>query len=275
MLDALLDPFRTGIGQRALAEVLIVAVACGPLGVWVLLLRQVYAAESISHAMLPGLVLAALLGAPLLLGAAGGVLVAAAVIALAARESRIGADVAVAVAISALFGLGAILALAPAVPPRIGELLFGDLLGVGRGELLATGALAVAIAAVLVAAHRGLTLTAFDPSAAPSLGTRPPRVALLLLALLGLTTVAAVQALGNLLVVALVIAPAAAALNLAPRLAVALPLAAALTAAAGVAGLHLSFHLDVAAGASVAVCAVAVFAASLLRPAPAAARATA
>ena len=100
MLDWLLDPFSGALMQRALVEVLIVAVACGPLGVWVLLYRQSYAAESISHAMLPGLVVAALAGAPLLLGAAGGVIAAAVAIALAGRDERLGGDVGVAVAIT-------------------------------------------------------------------------------------------------------------------------------------------------------------------------------
>src|ERR687895_2758699 len=130
MLAWLTDPFASPIVQRALAELLILSLACGPLGVWVLLYRDAYAAESISHGMLPGLVLAALAGAPLVLGAAGGVLVAAAAIALAARDERLGGDAAVAVVVSALFGLGAILALSPDTPQRLGELLFGDLLGV-------------------------------------------------------------------------------------------------------------------------------------------------
>ena len=117
------------ITRRALVEVLILALALGPLGVWVLLHRQAYAAESLSHGLLPGLVLAALAGLPLVLGAAGGALVAAGAIALAGRDERIGADIGVAVAVSALFGLGAMLALAPDAPPRLEELLFGDLLG--------------------------------------------------------------------------------------------------------------------------------------------------
>jgi ABC-type Mn2+/Zn2+ transport system permease subunit len=269
MIDALLEPFRTGIGLRALLEVVVVGVACGPLGVWVLLFRQSYAAESVSHAMLPGLVVAALVGAPLLLGAGAGVLLAAGAIGLAARDERVGPDVAVAVAITALFGLGAALALSPSAPPRIGELLFGDLLGVTTTDLLVTGALAAVVALALAAGHRPLTLAAFDPAGAPSLGVRPGRVAGGVLALLGITTVAAVGALGNLLVVALVLAPAAAALALAPRLAVALPLAAGLAVGAGVAGLELSHHLDVAAGASVALCAIAVFGLALLRSRPA------
>jgi ABC-type Mn2+/Zn2+ transport system permease subunit len=266
MLDWLLDPFSGALMQRALAEVLIVSVACGPLGVWVLLYRQSYAAESISHAMLPGLVVAALAGAALVLGAAGGVIVAAVAIALAGRDERLGGDVGVAVAISALFGLGAVLALSPDVPARLGELMFGDLLGVTAGDLVEAALLAGAVAVALVLAHRRLALSVFDRAAAPSLGARPARWELALLALLAVCTVAAVRGLGNLLVVALILAPGAAALNVAPRLPAALALSAALAAVAGVLGLLASYHWQVAAGASVALAAVALFAVSLFVP---------
>jgi ABC-type Mn2+/Zn2+ transport system permease subunit len=266
MLDWLTDPFAGGLMQRALAEVLILALACGPLGVWVLLYRQSYAAESLSHAMLPGLVIAVLAGAPLLLGAAGGVLAAAVVVALAGRDERLGGDVGVAVAIAALFGLGALLALSPDVPARLGELLFGDLLGVTGRDLAEAAILAVGIALALALSHRRLALSAFDRAAAPSLGARPARWELVLLALLAVCTVAAVRGLGNLLVVALILAPAAAALNLATRLPAALGLAAGLAALAGVLGLLASYHWEVAAGASVALAAVLLFAISLLGP---------
>jgi ABC-type Mn2+/Zn2+ transport system permease subunit len=267
MLDWLLDPFSGPLMQRALAEVLVVAIACGPLGVWVLLYRQSYAAESISHAMLPGLVIAALAGAPLLLGAAGGVLVAAVAISLAGRDERLGGDVGVAVAISALFGLGALLALSPDVPARLGELLFGDLLGVTGRDVSEAAVLAAGVAAALALSHRRLSLSAFDRAAAPSLGARPARWELALLALLAIATVAAVRGLGNLLVVALILAPAAAALNLSRRLPAALALSAALAALAGVLGLLASYHWQIAAGAAVALAAVALFLLSLLVPA--------
>ena len=262
----LTDPFADALMQRALAEALLLSLACGPLGVWVLLYRQSYAAESISHAMLPGLVLAALAGLPLLLGAAGGVIAAALAIALAGRDERLGADAGVAVAISTLFGLGALLALSPEVPPRLGELLFGDLLGVSGADLAVAGALAAAVALALAAGHRPLALVGFDRGSAPSLGARPLRWELALLAILGVTTVAAVQGLGNLLVVALILAPAAAALSLARRLPAVLALSIAIAALAGVAGLVISFHLEVAAGASVALCAVALALIALLTP---------
>jgi len=266
MLAWLTDPFASPIVQRALAEVLILSLACGPLGVWVLLYRDAYAAESMSHGMLPGLVIAALAGAPLVLGALGGVLVAAAGIALVARDARLSTDVGVAVCVSALLGLGGILALSPASPPRLQELLFGDLLGVSGGDLVVAGALAGGVVLALAAAHRSLALVGFDRGSAAALGARPGRWELTLLAVLGVTTVAAVQGLGNLLLVALVLAPAAGALAMTRRLAPAMALAAGLAAVSGAAGLVLSFHLEIAAGASVALCACVLAGLSLARP---------
>ena len=137
VLDFLLDPLRSGIDRRALLELALVGAFCGALGFWVVTERLAYSAESLAHGLLPGLVLAALAGAPLLLGAAGGALVAAALIAFAARDARIGPDAGTAVAVTGLVGLGALLALAPDSPQRLEELLFGDPLGVTDGDLVA------------------------------------------------------------------------------------------------------------------------------------------
>jgi ABC-type Mn2+/Zn2+ transport system permease subunit len=263
MVEAIIDPFAHGIGRRALIEVVVLGAVCGPLGVWVVAYRQSYAAESIAHGMLPGLVLAALAGIPLGIGAAAGLALAAAAISLAGRERGLGADAAVGVVVTALFGAGALLALAPDVPARLGELLFGDPLGITAGDLAATAALAIAVLGALYALHRPLTAVAFDPVSAPSMGARPARVELLLLILLAATTLVAVQALGNLLVVALIVAPAAAALRVATRLPAALALAACLAVASGVGGLYVSYYLKLAAGASIALVAIAIFALSL------------
>jgi ABC-type Mn2+/Zn2+ transport system permease subunit len=256
---SLLEPLGEEITRRALAELLVLGAVCGPLGVWVVLYRQSYAAESLSHAMLPGLVAAALIGAPLGLGAAAGLAVGAAAIALASRQAAVGADIAVAVTVTALFGLGSLLALSPDVPLRIGEILFGDPLSVSDGDLAATAALAALALLALGAGARPLALAGFDPPSAPSLGGSTARAGGLLLALLALTTLIAVQALGNLLVVAIVIAPAAAALRLRRRLVPALLTAAALAMLAGAAGLWVSYYAGVATGASVALCAVAEY----------------
>jgi ABC-type Mn2+/Zn2+ transport system permease subunit len=263
MVDALTDPFNHGIGQRALADAVILGAACGPLGVWVVLYRQSYAAESIAHGMLPGLVLATLAGVPLGVGAAAGLLVAATGVSLASRQHGVGVDAAVAVTVTALFGTGALLALLPEAPARLAEILFGDPLSITRGELAASAALALAVLASLSGLHRGLLSAGFDPATAPSLGSSPAMIGLALLALLALTTLVAVQALGNLLVVALIVAPAAAALRIAGRLPFALALAAGLAVLAGIGGLYVSHYLDLAAGASIALVAIALFVLSL------------
>ena len=257
------------IFDRALLEAVLLGAACGPLGLWVLAYRQAYAAESLAHAMLPGLAVAAIAGLPLLLGAAGGILAAAVVIALVARDQRIGSDLAIAVTVTAVFGAGILLASTPESPPRLSDLLFGDLLGVTDADLIAAAVLALVTPAALAAAHRPLTLAAHDPDAAPSLGTKPVRAQAALLVLLAAAIVVAVQGLGNLLVVALLIAPGAAAARLSTRLTTQLLVAALLGAASGAGGLVISDELSLAAGASVALTASVVALAVLsLRAAP-------
>jgi ABC-type Mn2+/Zn2+ transport system permease subunit len=263
-----MEILRSGLLQRALLEVVILGATCGALGVWLLHVRSTYAAESLAHAMLPGLVIATLIGAPLLLGAAGGVLAAAGLIALAARDTRVGAEVAVGVTVTTAFGLGAVLALAPDVPARLGELLFGDLLGTSTADLVAAAALGALVASALGAGHRSLTAAVFDPVAAPSLGVWPGRIELALLALLAVAVVAAVQGLGNLLVLALIVAPASAGIRLGASLRGQIVLASGLGALAGLVGLVASAELDIAAGASVALAAIALYVlAALARPA--------
>ena len=104
----------------------LVGVACGALGVWIVLYGLSYSAESLAHAMFPGLAVAALLSVPLALGGAAGLALAGVLIALAGRVRGVGADNAVAVVITTLFGVGALLALSPASPPGLQGLLFGD-----------------------------------------------------------------------------------------------------------------------------------------------------
>jgi ABC-type Mn2+/Zn2+ transport system permease subunit len=253
VVDFLLDPLRSGIGLRALAEVAMLGAVCGPLGFWVLSFRLSYATESLAHGLLPGLVAAALIGAPLLGGAAVGVAAAAALIALVARDERIGADTATAVVVSGALGLGALLALSPAAPQRLDELLFGDPLAVADGDLAAAAVLLVCGGAALVALHRPLCAVAFDGPAAGSLGLRPALVRLAALGLLAAAVAVAVQGLGNLLVLAVLVAPAVAGRRHARSPARAMARAAGVAIAAGVVGIYASFHLGGAAGASVAL----------------------
>ena len=250
--QAISDPWTEGLMQRALAEVLLLGVTGGALGCWIVFYEISYSAESLAHALFPGLVIAALVGLPLLLGAGVGVAVAAVAIAVFGRAPQIGRDSSVSVVISALFGLGVVLAFSPASPPGIQELLFGDILGVSNTDLMLAAILAAVVLVALVLLHRQLLVVGFDRQSARSIGGKPRLADVSLLVLIALATVVAVQGLGNLLVAAVLIGPAATSRLLVSRMVPMMVLAAVLTFAAGTCGLYLSYYAGTAAGASVA-----------------------
>lgn len=252
-LDPLLDPWRSGLGRRALLEVVLLGLACGALSFWVVSYRLSYPAESLGHGLLPGLVLAALAGAPLLLGAGAGVAVAAVAVALAARDDSVGADTATAVVVTGLLGAGALLALAPEAPARLEELLFGDPLAVSDPDLVAAAVLTVAMGLALRALHRPLCAVALDAGGARALGVSGAWTQAALLGLLATALAVAVQGLGSLLVLALLVAPAVAAGTRRRGPGTAIVLGAGVGALAGIAGLYASYHLGGPAGASVAL----------------------
>jgi ABC-type Mn2+/Zn2+ transport system permease subunit len=272
-IDFILDPLRSGIDRRALLELALVGSLCGALGFWIVTERLTYASESLSHGLLPGLVLAALAGAPLLLGAAGGAVAAAALIALASRDARIGPDAGTAVAVTGLVGVGALLALEPEAPQRLEELLFGDPLGVTEGDLVAAAGLLVLGGAALAVLHRPFAALAFDAAGAAGAGLRPGLLRLALLVLLAAAVAVAVQGLGALLVLAVLVAPPMAVRGRAGTPARAMLAGAGVAIAAAVVGIEVSFHARSAAGASVALalCAAAALGA-LVRPSPGGAR---
>jgi ABC-type Mn2+/Zn2+ transport system permease subunit len=259
LLHVLTDPFAEPINQRAFAEVALLGVVGGALGCWVVFYELSYSAESLAHSLFPGLVAASLLGVPLLVGGAAGILVAAVAIALAGRVPAIGRDTAVAVVITALFGLGVVLALSPESPPGVQGLLFGDILGVSDLDLALAGGLALAVLAALRLLHTRLLAVGFDRTTAGALGVSPAVVDTALLVLLACAVLVAVQGLGNLLVVAVLVGPAATARLLARRIVPMMALAAAVGVLAGACGLYLSYYANTAAGASIAGVMVAAY----------------
>ena len=256
---ALWVPWDQAIDRRALLEVLLLGITGGTLGCWIIYYNLSYSTESLAHALLPGLVVAALLGVPIILGGAAGLALAALTIAAAARTPAIGRDTAVAVVVTALLGLGALLALSPATPAGLGELLFGDVLGVSDVDLLLAGLLAIAVVVALALLHGRLLLVGFDRLNASALGVRPGTVDVALLLLVAAALLVAVQGLGNLLVVAVLVGPAACARALTRRMSTMMLLAAAIAILAGGAGLYLSYYARTAAGASIAGMIVAAY----------------
>jgi ABC-type Mn2+/Zn2+ transport system permease subunit len=253
------EPLQESFMQRAILEIALIGLAGGAIGCWVVLYELSYAAESLAHSIFPGLVLAAIAGVPLLLGATPAILIAALAITLAARAPGTSREVGVAIVVTTMFGLGVLLALSPSSPPGVEALLFGDILGPADADLIAAAVLALLVPAALWLLHHRLLASGFDRGAAGALGLSPGLVEAALLVLLAATTVVAVQGLGNLLVVAVLVGPAAAARQLTRRIVPMLFLAAAIAVLAGIAGLYVSYYAGTAGGASIALAIVAAY----------------
>jgi ABC-type Mn2+/Zn2+ transport system permease subunit len=253
------EPFQDEFMRRAIAEMTLIGVAGGALGCWVVLYRLAYAAESLAHSIFPGLVLATLAGVPLLLGAGPAIALAALAMALISRVPGVTREVAVGVVVTTMFGAGALLALSPDSPPGLQGLLFGDILGPSDGDLIAATVLAAVVVAGLLLFHSRLLAVGFDPAVAPALGVRPAVAEAVLMTLLAAAIVVAVQGLGNLLVVAVFVGPAAAARELTERAGAMVFLAVAIAVLAGLAGLYCSYYLGTAGGASVALAILAAY----------------
>lgn len=264
MIEWLLEPLREPIVARSLAELALLGLISGTLGCWIVLAGRAYSAESLAHSMLPGLVGAALLGLPLVLGGAIGLAVGASLIALVGRIKVLSSEIAVSVVITSLFGAGVLLGLAPDTPAGLGGILFGDLLAVGFGDIALAAGYAAIVLAILFVLHEGLLATGFDRLNAKALGRSPAPLDLVLALLLAGATLVAVQALGNLLVVAMLIGPAAGARLLTRRIGPMMLTAVAIAWVASLVGLYASYHAELAAGAAVTCALVLAFVVALL-----------
>jgi zinc/manganese transport system permease protein/manganese/iron transport system permease protein len=259
----LTDPFSVDFMLRALAAGVLAAVLCAVVGTWVLVRGMAFLGEALAHGMLPGVALATLTGVPAVLGAAvsAGAMVLG--VGVLRRRSGLSYDTAIGLLFVGMLALGVIIVSGSrSFATDVTAILFGDVLAVTRADL---GTLAVATAvALLVAAvfHRPFTAAAFDPRKAATLGLRPRLAEVVLVALVTLAVVASYRAVGTLLVVGLLLAPAAAARAWTRGLLPTMVLGAVLGSAAVLAGLLVSWHLGTAAGASIAAVAVVVVALS-------------
>ena len=251
--DLLIEPLSYGTTWRALVEISILGLAGGVLGCWVVLYRLSYGAESLAHGMLPGLVLAGLVGLPLLVGGAVGIVLAGILVGLATRVRVSEPDTAVAVVVTTLFGAGILMALSPESPAGVGELLFGNLLGTTDAQIAISAIATLVVLGIVWILHPRLLAVGFDGDAGGFARIPAGLVSAILLVLVSVTILISVQALGTLLVAALLVGPAATARLLTSRLGPMLFTSAAIATASGLAGIYASFHLKTAAGASVVV----------------------
>lgn len=260
MIDWLVDPLTYDFFVRALAVTTVAAVVCAVLSCWLVLIGWALMGDAVSHAVLPGVVLAYVLGWPFALGALVFALLAVALIGGLRDSSRLKEDTAIGVVFTTLFALGLVLISVTPSQTDLAHILFGNLLGVSRADLVQVLVLAALAIAVLVAKRRDLTLFAFDPTHAFAIGLSPRRLSALLLGLLAVTTVMALQAVGVILVVALLIIPGATAYLLTDRFSRMLLVAPAVAGVCAVVGIYASFYLDASPGGVVVLTMGTVFA---------------
>ena len=248
MIELLAEPLAYGFMQRAFVVSLVAAVVCGVLSCWLVLIGWSLMGDAVSHAVLPGVVLAYLLGAPFAVGALVFGLLAVGLIGVVRDRSVLREDAAIGVVFTVLFALGLVLVSVVPSQTDLNHILFGHLLGVSTADLVQVLALGALTLAVLVLKRRDLTLYAFDPTHAQAIGLNPRRLGAMLLALLALTVVVALQAVGVVLVVAMLIVPGATARLLTDRISRMLVIAPVLAAVCAVVGIYASYYLDTASG---------------------------
>jgi manganese transport system permease protein len=259
-LDFLLEPLSYDFMLRALATSVIAAIVCAVLSCWLVLVGWSLMGDAVSHSVLPGVVLAYAVGAPFALGAIVFGFLAVGLIGAVRNTSRIKEDAAIGIVFTTLFALGLVLISVIPSNTDLNHIIFGNLLGVSWSDLLQVVILGVVTFSILIIKRRDFTLFAFDATHAHAIGLNPRVLGAALLGLLALTAVVALQAVGVVLVVAMLIIPGATAYLLTDRFSRMLVIAPALSTLAAVTGLYLSYYLDTASGGMIVLVEGSVFA---------------
>ncbi|MBC2904767.1 metal ABC transporter permease [Streptomyces cupreus] len=255
MGSPLTDPFQVPYMARALVELLILGVLGGAVGVFVLVRRLAYVADALTHTVFPGVVVGFAAGAAdgVFWGALVAGLLTAVLLTLLTRAPRISEDSALTVILTAFFGLGVVLVSRQHdYRHDLNAFLFGQVLTVTRAEIVQSAVLAAGCLAALALLGRHFALRAFDPDGARALGYRTWLLDLALNVLIALVVVAAVRAVGTVLVIALMIVPAAFGRLLSHRIPVIAAIGGAFGALCGWAGLAASYQASVRHGIQLA-----------------------
>ena len=264
-IDFLLAPLEYEFFVRALVASALVGVACAVVGAFVVLKGMSFVGDAVSHSAFPGVVLAYLLGLPIILGGAVAAIGTALGIGALTRRSGLRADAVIGVLFAGMFALG--VALFSSIPNYVGDLfhfLFGDVLGISFGDLISLAVLASLLLLIVWVLWKELLFATFDPLGAGAAGLPVRRLDDLLLVLIAVTIVVSLQAVGIVLVVAMITTPAATAQLLVKRFGQMIALAALIGVTSSIVGLYVSYALDIASGASIVLTETFAFLSALL-----------
>jgi ABC-type Mn2+/Zn2+ transport system permease subunit len=265
IVHALFSPFlENGFMASALVAGLLVSMACGIVGAFLVLRGLAFLGDALAHGVLPGVAVAMLLGLPGMVGAAAGAAAMILGIGLVTRRSRLSSDTAVGLLFVGMLALGVVIvSRSGAFAGDLVRILFGEILGITPAELWLQLAATAVIGAVAGLCRRPFLLLCFEPEQADLAGFPSRLFHGLMLALIALTVVVSFRTVGTLLVFGMLLAPAATAALFTRRLGTMMALAAGVGALSVYAGLLLSYHADLAAGASICLVATGAFFAAL------------
>jgi len=265
MIEYIIVPFQYGFMVRALIVSVLVGVMCPLLGAYVVTRGRAFMGDALAHSVLPGMVVAFLLGISPFFAAVPAGIVIALLMGTVSRRTGISEDTSIGIVFAGMFALGLVmLSRATNVNVNIEDLLLGQVLGVSRTDVYVSLALTSVVLLGLYAFHRQLVYTTFDQIGASVVGIRTALIEYLLLALLALVIVIGIQAAGIVLVMAMLITPAATAYLLAKRFIGMMLIGAIVGAASAIIGLYLSFYADLPSGPAMALLATLIFALTAL-----------
>ncbi|MEA5453958.1 zinc ABC transporter permease AztB [Sinomonas sp. JGH33] len=251
------DPPVADFLVRALTGGVLAALICGVVGTWVVIRGMAFFGEAIGHGMLPGVAAATVFGMPVLVGGALSAVAMSGLIGLLQRRGRLSYDTSIGLLFVGMLSLGVIVVShSRTFATDATVMLFGDILAIGASEIMVLAVTAALTIAIAAAFHRSFIAVAFDARIARALGLRPQLAKLLQVGLVTLAVVASYKAVGSLLVVGLLLAPAVAASPWTTRIPLRMCAAVGFGAAAVVLGLAVSWYAGTAAGASIAASAI-------------------
>lgn len=259
MIDFFLQPLSYAFVLRALAAGLLAALSCALLSSFVVWRGMAFMGDAMAHAILPGIVLAYAAGVSLLIGALGATVIAVWGIGAISNRGGLREDTAIGIVFSGLFALGILLLNRIASYQDLSHILFGNILGVNASDLAVMSLVTLAVAAVILLGFKEFLVASFDPAHAVAIGLSPNAIRYVLLALLGLTTVVAIQTVGVVLVLALLVTPAAIAMLITKRLGWIIGLSVLSAVLATLVGFYASYYADFSSGASIVLTLIVFF----------------
>ncbi|WGI21798.1 metal ABC transporter permease [Amylibacter sp. IMCC11727] len=265
MIETLLQPFQFAFMNNAFLMMAIVAVPTSLLSCYLVLKGWSLMGDAISHAVLPGVVVAYLINIPLIIGAFCAGMICALLTGFLSENSRVKQDTVMGIVFSGMFGLGIVLYTKVTTDVHLDHILFGNMLGVGPDQLWTAGLIAAFVAVVMIAKRADFMLHSFDPVQAQAVGLWVGWLHYGMLAMISLTIVATLSAVGIILSIGLLIAPGAIAYLLTKRFDMMLVIAVCVTLVSGFLGVYVSFYIDSAPAPTIILILTAIFIVAFVR----------